>query len=117
MKTYFHGPMGFAKTMTLRFRVGALDLSRRKKRCTGSREEEGVDAQICHYGKAMMRDTHIPGECETHKEEREVLKEMGKIDACDMEEFGTPDNSDKAIAILRDGWWLQAAKKEGDEIG
>ena len=31
MKTYVHGPMDFAKTLKLRFRVGALDLPERRK--------------------------------------------------------------------------------------
>ena len=40
--------------------------------------------------------THKVGECEIYKEGRDVLKEMRKIDECDMEKFG----SDKTIAIL-----------------
>ena len=32
MKTYLHGPMDFAKTLKLRFRVGDLDLPERRKR-------------------------------------------------------------------------------------
>ena len=32
MKTYLHGPMVYAKTLKLRFRVGDLDLSERRKR-------------------------------------------------------------------------------------
>ena len=43
--------------------------------------------------------THIVGECEIYKEERDVL-EMRKIDECDMERFGTLDSSEKTIAIL-----------------
>ena len=30
MKTYLHGPMGFAKTLKLRFRAEDLDLSERR---------------------------------------------------------------------------------------
>ena len=32
MKTYFHGPMDYAKTLKLRFRVGDLDPPERRKR-------------------------------------------------------------------------------------
>ena len=32
MKTYLHGPMDYAKTLKLRFRVGDLDLPERRKR-------------------------------------------------------------------------------------
>ena len=33
-----------------------------------------------------------------------LQEEMRKIDACDMDKFGTLDCIDKAIAILGDGW-------------
>ena len=47
--------------------------------------------------------THIVGECEIHKEERDAPeKEIRKLDACDMEEFGRLENSKKTIAILGD---------------
>ena len=49
-KTYLHGPMDYAKVLKLQFRVGDLDLPERRKRCTGSWEEE--DAQICPSGKS-----------------------------------------------------------------
>ena len=39
-----------------------------------------------------------------------------KLDACDMEEFGRPERSERTIAILGDRWWLQAAKQDGDRI-
>ena len=64
MKTYLHGPMDFAKTLKLRFRVGDLDLPERRKRYTSSREEEGIDAQMCPCGKAIESRTHIVGEYE-----------------------------------------------------
>ena len=32
LKTYLHGPMDYAKTLKLRFRVGDLDLPERRKR-------------------------------------------------------------------------------------
>ena len=56
------------------------------------------------------------GECEIYKEERDVLREMRKVDECDMERFGTLDSSEKTIAILGDRWWPQTAKQEGDKI-
>ena len=31
--------------------------------------------------------------------------QMRKVDGCDVEKFDTVDSSEKAIAILRDGWW------------
>ena len=39
MKTYLQGPMDFAKTLKLRFRVGDPDLPERMKRLISSREE------------------------------------------------------------------------------
>ena len=33
-----------------------------------------------------------------------------------MDEFSTLNSSDKAIAIVGDRWWPQAAKQEGDKI-
>ena len=59
MKTYLHGPMDFAKTLKLHFRVGDLDLPEIRKRSTSSREEEEVDAQMCPCGKAIESRTHI----------------------------------------------------------
>ena len=50
MKSHLRGPMGFAKTLKLRFRVGDLDLPQRRKR--GIPGEE-VDAQLCACSKAM----------------------------------------------------------------
>ena len=43
-----------------------------------------------------------------HKEERDVLKEMRERDECDMEEFDTPNCSEKTIAILGDRWYMVA---------
>ena len=45
-----------------------------------------------------------------------MSEEMGKIDECDMEKFGTLDSSEKMIVILGDRWWPQKAKQKGDEI-
>ena len=52
MKTHLHGPMGFAKTLELRFRVRELDPLERRKRYTSIREEE-VNAQMCPCGEAI----------------------------------------------------------------
>ena len=91
MKTYLHCPMDFAKTLQLPFRVGDSDLLEgRKRKYTRSREEEKVDAQMCPFGKATEIRTHIVGETEMYKEERDVLEEdMRGINECDMEEFDT----------------------------
>ena len=87
-----HGPMGYAKTLKLRFRVGDLDLPERRKGYTSSREEE--DAQMCPCGKAVESRTHIMGECELDKEERHVVDgEMSKIDEFGMEKCGALDLS------------------------
>ena len=56
------------------------------------------------------------GECETCKEERDVLEKMRKLEECDTEKFDTLHSRDKTIAILEDGWWPQAAKQEGENI-
>ena len=62
------------------------------KRCTSSREEE-EDAQMCPCGKAIESRTHIVGKCEMYKEERDVLKDMKKVDECDTEKSGTLNTS------------------------
>ena len=68
-------------------------------------------------GKKKGSRTHIVGECEICKEERDVLEdEMKKIGECDMEKFSILDNSEKTIAILRDRRWPQKAKQEGNKI-
>ena len=73
MKTYLHGPLDFAKTLKLRFHVGDLGLQERIG--TSSREEEDVDAHRCARGKAIESRTHIVGECEMHKEKRDVSED------------------------------------------
>ena len=105
MKTYWHAPMNYAKTLKLRLRVGDLDLPESRKTYTSSRREEEEDAQMCPCGKALERTTHIVGEYEKHKEKRDVLEdEMKKIDECGMEKFGTLDSSKKTIAIPENIW-------------
>ena len=63
--------MNYAKMLKLQFGVGDLDLPERRKRYTSSREEEY--AQMCPCGKVKESRTHIVGECEMYKEERDVL--------------------------------------------
>ena len=115
MKAYLHGPMDYAKTLKLRFRVGDLDLPGRRKRYASSREEEEI-AKMCPCGKAAESGTHLVGECEIYKEERDLLQGMREIDQCDMEKFGTLDSSEKTIATLGDTWWPQKAKQQGDKM-
>ena len=38
---------------------------------------------------------------------------MRDIDGCRMDEVGTVGSSEKAIALLGDRWWPQAAEQEG----
>ena len=65
--------MDYAKTLKLRFRVGDLDPPQGRKRYASSREEE--DAQMCPcVAKTKESRTHVVGECETYKEERDALK-------------------------------------------
>ena len=67
--------------------------------------------------KKQESRTHIVGECETHKEQRDVLEEMRQREECDTEKFSTLDSSsEKTIAILGDRWCLQTAKQRGDKI-
>ena len=117
MKTYLHGRMDYAKSLKLRFRVGDPGLPERRKRYTSSGEEEDVATTTCPCGTTIESRTHIVGECEINKEERDALEEeMRKLDVCDMEEFGRPESSEKTIAIREDRWWPQKAKQDGDRI-
>ena len=52
MKTYLHGPMDYAKTLKLRFRVGDLDLPERRMRYANSRREDKY-GQTCPCDKAV----------------------------------------------------------------
>ena len=90
--------------------------STRKKRHTSSREEEDVATNMCPCGTTIESRTHIVGECETYKEERDALEEMRKLGVCVMEEFGRLESSENTIAILGDGWRPQMAKQDGERI-
>ena len=60
---------------------------------------------MCPCSKAKESKTHIVGECEMCKEERDVSEEeMKQIDECDIEKCSEPDISEKTIAILGDRW-------------
>ena len=85
MKTCSYGPLDYAKTLKLQFRVGGLN--RPERRGTRSREGE-QDAQMCPCGKAKESRSDIVEECETYKEECDVL-EMRKVAECDIEKFST----------------------------
>ena len=61
--------MDYAKRLKLRFRVGDVDLPKRRKRYTSSREED-VDTNMCLCGTTIESRTHIVGECGIYKEER-----------------------------------------------
>ena len=55
--------------------MGDLDLLERRKRYTCSRGEEEEDAQMCPCGKEVEGRTHIVGEYEIYREERDVLRD------------------------------------------
>ena len=96
MKTYLHGPMNYAKKLKLRFGVGDLDLSERRNIYTSSREATNMrpcgttiesrthivgECEICKEERDALKEAHIVGECEICKEERDALKEeMRKLD-------------------------------------
>ena len=61
MKTYLHGPMDYAKTLKLRFRVGDLDIPERRKRCSSIREEKDVATNMCACGTTTESRTHVVG--------------------------------------------------------
>ena len=119
MKTYSHGRKDYAKMLKLRFRVRDLDLPERRKiplvQYTSSREED-VDAHMCPCATTIKSRTHVTGECEIYKEERDVLVEMRKLDECDLDEFGRLESIEKMVAILGDRWCPQTARQEGDRI-
>ena len=110
----FAWPDGLREKLKLRFRVGDLDLPQRSKRYTSSREED-MDAHMCPCGTIESR-THIVGECEIYKEERDAVEEMRKLDECDMDEFDRLEGSEKTMTILGDRWWPQTAKQDGNRI-
>ena len=82
MKTYLHGRMDYAKKLKLRFRVGDLDLPKRRRRYTSSREED-VATNMCPCGTTIENNTQIVGECIPYKEERDALEEaVRKLNVC-----------------------------------
>ena len=110
-------PNGLRQKLKLRFRVGDLNLPERRKRYTSRREEEDVATNMCPCGTTIQSRTHIVGECEICKEERDASEEeTRKLHACDMEELGRLESGEKTIAILGGRWWPQTGKQDGDRI-
>ena len=106
MKAYLHGPLGAAKNLKLRFRVGDLDLPEMRKRYTTKRVEEEKYEHNRPCGKAIESRPHIVAECKLHKEEREVLEgEMRDLNKSGTKSFDALDSREKTIAILGDRWW------------
>ena len=68
--------MDNAKTLKLGLRVGDLDLPERRKRYTSSREEDDVAKNMCPCGTTIENRTHIVGECEICKEERDAVEQV-----------------------------------------
>ena len=62
-----------------------------------------------HTTRALVaKQCKVVGECEMYKEERDVLEDMETLlEECDMEELGTLDCKEKAMAIPGDRWWPQ----------
>ena len=97
--------MDYAKKLKLRFRVGDLNLPERRNRYTSSPGEEDVAANMCPCGTTIESRTHIIGEREIYKEERDALKpEMRKFNVCYMEKFGRLESSEKTAVISGDRW-------------
>ena len=67
---------------------------------------------MCPCGEAIESTTRTVEECERCNTRRNRMSQrrLRKIDACDMDKFGTLDSSEKTIAILGDRWWPQTAK-------
>ena len=86
--------MDYAKKLKLRFSVGDPDLPEGRKTCTSSQEED-VATIVYPCGTTLESRTHIVRECKIYKEERDVLKEMGKLDECDMAGLGRLESSEK----------------------
>ena len=99
--------MDFAKTVGISCRgPRPASMKERGVPATGRRRKKCMYrcARVAKQYQVESR-THIVGECEVRKEERDVLEEeMGEIDECDMEEFDTLDGNEKTIAILGDRW-------------
>ena len=72
---------------------------------------------MCPCGTTIESRTHIVGEREIYKKERDALEvEMWQLDVCDVEDFGRLESSEKTISILGERWWPQTAKQDGDKI-
>ena len=58
-------------------------------------------SNMCPCGTTIESTTHIIGECEMYKEERDALEEMRNLDVRDMEEFCRLESSEKTIEYPR----------------
>ena len=64
-------------------------------RYTSNRVEEEDDAQRCQCGNGDESRTHIVGECERYKDDRDVLREeVRKIENMCHDKFGILGNSE-----------------------
>ena len=72
MKTYFERPNGLRENAETTISCKGPGPTR-EKRCTSSREEE-EDPQMRPCGKAVESITHLVGECQPYKEERDALE-------------------------------------------
>ena len=60
---------------------------------------------MCLCGTTIEKRTHIVGEREIYKEERDALEEgMRELAIRETEEFGRPESRYKTIVILGDRW-------------
>ena len=77
MEKYLHGPTHYAKTLKLKFEQG---ISICQKDEIGTAVVGRTKTYICALGGKKNSKIHKVVECEVHKEERHVLKEMRQID-------------------------------------
>ena len=100
IKTSLDGPVDFAKTLKLSFRVRDLDQPAIKKKELCQKAGRGgsrrTELPLCNLDESR---THRMGKCELYKG-RECVRAKRKKDRCDIETFGTLDSSEKTITTL-----------------
>ena len=111
MKAYVHGPLGYVKTLKLQLRVGDLDLPERRGIPVVDRRKK----HRCALVAKQQTRTHTEEECEIYKEGRDALKDMKKIDECDMDKFGTLDRK-RALSYEIDGHRRRHRRGEDKQI-
>ena len=118
-ETYLYGPMDYAKTLKLQFRVGDLNLPERRRRYTRSREEEEEYAQMCHVLVAEQKRIELTL-CENVKCTRRngmCWRRRGKQTTVIWRNLQHHIMcTEKTIAIPGDRWWQQKAKQEGHKV-